>query len=671
MKLFNKILIANRGEIAVRVIKTARKLGYQTVAVYSEADAGALHVREADEAICIGGAPVGESYLNSEKIIQAITLSGADAVHPGYGFLSENTDFARCCEENGVTFIGPGPEAINLMGNKRAAKIRMIEAQVPCIPGYQGEDQTDEVLIAEAKKIGFPVMVKAAAGGGGRGMRLVHEGDDLGQALESARSEAKKTFGSDEMILEKAVIQPRHVEIQIIADQQGNTLYLGERDCSIQRRHQKVIEEAPSPAVDEPLRKQMGQAAVEAAKSCNYVGAGTVEFLLDQSGKFYFLEMNTRLQVEHPVTEMITGLDLVEWQINIAQGELLPLKQEEVCINGHAMEARLYAEDPANEFLPQTGQVLRWKLPGNVDARVDHGIVEGQQISPHYDPMIAKIIVHGANRNQARRKLLAALKQTEIQGVTTNQQFLANICQHPVFAEGDATTAFIEEHFSEDPSLISTEPELRELVIAAALICRLDSLQTLHTSAWRTGGNLPITIKITADETQYSASLVIDAENRHARTIEISAIEEKESTVLGRMVLESIELKSNYFTFQLEGIRTTVLFTQSAKQLYLNAGTGNRLFINTTNLPPAVSQGAGSGLVTAPMDGGIVKVLVSEGDSVSEGQLVAVMEAMKMEHQLKSGIDGIVSTVSVSEGDQVKNRQLLVEVSAQETEENL
>jgi len=458
MKPINKILIANRGEIAVRVINTAKALGYRTVAVYSEADTDALHVEVADEAVCIGPAPVGESYLVADKLLQAASLSGADAIHPGYGFLSENADFARRCQAAEITFIGPPAEAIELMGSKRLSKIAMIDAGVPCIPGYQGSEQDDARLISEAERIGYPLMVKASAGGGGRGMRLVWEQASLAENIRTARSEAQSAFGSGELILERAVIEPRHIEIQVFADSQGDAVYLGERDCSIQRRHQKVVEEAPSPFVDEALRQRMGEAAVNAAKACNYRGAGTVEFLVDAKGEFYFLEMNTRLQVEHPVTELITGQDLVAWQIKVASGEPLPLSQDQIQLSGHAMEVRLYAEDPRNNFMPQTGQVQRWDLPDSDGVRIDHGIRQGQPVSPHYDPMLAKIIAYGSNREEARRRLACAVEDTTLLGVNNNKRFLANILRHPVFASGEATTAFIEQHFSDDCSLQAAPP---------------------------------------------------------------------------------------------------------------------------------------------------------------------------------------------------------------------
>ncbi|WP_372876492.1 acetyl/propionyl/methylcrotonyl-CoA carboxylase subunit alpha, partial [Pseudomonas sp.] len=398
MPAFNKILIANRGEIACRVMRTAQDIGYRTVAVYSEADSDARHVHLADEAVCIGPAQVNQSYLLIDAIIAAAQKTGADAIHPGYGFLSENADFARACEAAGIVFIGPTVEAIHLMGSKRLSKIAMLQAGVPCIPGYEGAEQDDETLSREAERIGFPLMIKASAGGGGRGMRLVHESSELLAQIRTARSEAQNAFGSAELILERAVIQPRHVEIQVFGDAHGNIVYLGERDCSVQRRHQKVVEEAPCPLMTPELRQAMGEAAVKAAASVDYVGAGTVEFLLDRNGEFFFLEMNTRLQVEHPVTELITGQDLVAWQIRTASGQPLPLKQEEIRLTGHAMEVRLYAENSAQNFLPQTGQVLRWE-PALLDGiRIDHGLLEGQVISPFYDPMLAKVIAYGATR---------------------------------------------------------------------------------------------------------------------------------------------------------------------------------------------------------------------------------------------------------------------------------
>jgi geranyl-CoA carboxylase alpha subunit len=448
MTLFRTILIANRGEIACRVMRTAKAMSYRTAAVYSDADADALHVRSADVAACIGPAEARASYLNAAAIIAAAKRLGADAVHPGYGFLSENADFACACAEAGLVFIGPSPDAIAAMGNKAAAKRRMLEAGVPCVPGYQGGDQSDATLAREAERIGFPVMVKAAAGGGGRGMRLVPSKKELPAALAAARAEATSAFGSGELILEKAVVGARHVEIQILADAHGACIHLGERDCSVQRRHQKVLEEAPSPAVDADLRTRMGAAAVAAARAIGYTNVGTVEFLLSPDGAYYFLEMNTRLQVEHPVTEMITGLDLVELQLRIAAGERLEIAQEDVCFTGHAIEARLYAEAPHRQFLPQSGTLVAWHPPFGAGVRVDHGLRESQAISPYYDPLLAKIIAHGATREAARRKLIQALEGTIALGIATNRAFLIDCLSQPEFTAGRATTQFIPTHFA-------------------------------------------------------------------------------------------------------------------------------------------------------------------------------------------------------------------------------
>src|SRR5882757_790792 len=435
-KNFSKVLVANRGEIAVRVIRGAKQQGYKTVAVYSDADRGALHVREADEAVRIGPAPAKDSYLVADKIIAAAQLDGAQAIHPGYGFLSERGDFAQAVQDAGLIFIGPNSQSIKAMGNKSASKIRMLAAGVPCVPGYQGDDQADATLVAESVKAGLPVMVKAAAGGGGRGMRLVHEESKLLSDIQSARSEASNAFGSGQLLIEKAVIDARHVEIQIFGDRHGNVIHLGERDCSVQRRNQKVVEEAPSPAVDDALRLKMGAAAVAAAKAVNYVGAGTVEFLLGKDKQFYFLEMNTRLQVEHPVTELVYGVDLVEWQLRVAQGEKLPQSQEEVLDNrlGHSIEVRLCAEDPRQNYLPQTGKVLRWRVPAGEGVRVDTYLEDGKAISPYYDSMQAKIIAWGEDRETARARLLKVLDGTVLLGVASNRDYLRQVLATEAFA---------------------------------------------------------------------------------------------------------------------------------------------------------------------------------------------------------------------------------------------
>lgn len=460
---FSKVLVANRGEIAVRVIRACRQQGYATVAVYSEADREALHVQLADEAVCIGPARARDSYLSIANLLEAARQASADAVHPGYGFLSERADFAQAVQGAGLTFIGPDPASIATMGNKSAAKLRMLAAGVPCVPGYQGDEQSDEVLVAEALKIGLPVMVKAAAGGGGRGMRLVHEAAQLLPSIQSARTEAGNAFGSGQLLVEKAVLNARHVEIQVFGDRQGQVIHCGERDCSVQRRNQKVVEEAPSPAVDAALRERMGAAAVAAAKAVSYVGAGTVEFMLAADGAFYFLEMNTRLQVEHPVTEMVYGVDLVEWQLRVAQGEPLPLTQAQVSARrkGWAIEVRLCAEDPAKNFMPQIGTVQRWYTPQGEGLRVDHGLHEGQVLTPHYDSLLGKLIAHGDSREAARKKLIQMLRETVLQGVVSNREFLMQVLSHPAFADGDFSTGFIAQHFpppASKPRVVSQSP---------------------------------------------------------------------------------------------------------------------------------------------------------------------------------------------------------------------
>jgi geranyl-CoA carboxylase alpha subunit len=647
MSKFHKILIANRGEIAVRVIRTARELGYRTVAVYSEADAGALHVQMADEAVCIGPAPVGESYLAADNILRAAQITGADAVHPGYGFLSENTDFAGACEAAGITFIGPPAAAIALMGSKRLSKIAMLEAGVPCIPGYQGAEQSDDVLIEKADEVGFPLMVKASAGGGGRGMRLVHQPKDLADQIATARSEAQNAFGNDELILERAVLEPRHIEIQVFADDHGNVVFLGERDCSIQRRHQKVVEEAPSPFVDESLRLKMGEAAVNSARACAYRGAGTVEFLVDGDGNFYFLEMNTRLQVEHPVTEMITGQDLVAWQLLVAAGEELPLKQEQISLRGHAVEVRLYAEDPRQDFLPQTGTIATWEYPRRDGLRVDHGIAIGQEVTPYYDPLLAKIIAWGDSREIACRKLASAVQDTVLLGVNNNKQFLQNVLRHEVFLAGEATTAFIEQHFLADASIENRQAGTSTLAIAALIhFCAgADERQGWHNPAAAnyhyklSSGGEEQEVYLLQNGTEFSLRVGEDS-------IEIELLQLQE----GRCLLVE------------GGVRRGVHYVFQRGHLYLDDGCGHFQFENLTHAPAQTSAAAGSGEIKASMDGAIVSVLVAEGDQVEAGQTLVVLEAMKMEHPLKTGISGTVTSVSAAIGDQVKSRQLLVKV---------
>jgi geranyl-CoA carboxylase alpha subunit len=639
---FSKVLIANRGEIAVRVMQTAKAMGYQTVAVYSEADRNARHVQEADEAVYIGASKVSESYLSIAKIIEACKKTGADAVHPGYGFLSENTDFAQACIDNQITFIGPTASAIELMGSKRLSKIAMIEAGVPCVPGYEGDRQDLEYLAAQAEQIGLPIMVKASAGGGGRGMRLVQHSSELIEALQTARSEAENAFGSGELILEKAVIAPRHVEIQVLGDTHGNYVYLFERDCSIQRRHQKVVEEAPCPVMTSELRQQMGEAAVAAAKACAYVGAGTVEFLLDASGTFYFLEMNTRLQVEHPVTELITGLDLVEWQLRVANGEPLPLQQHELTLTGHAIEVRLYAEDPRQDFLPQTGQVLRWQPATLPNVRIDHGMLVTDEVSPFYDPMVAKVIAYGKTREDAIRLLARAVDDCVLLGVNSNKQFLVNLLRHPIVVAGHTNTAFIQRHFQNDSSLHKQVLSLETLAIAAALFS-----QSNGAAVWQTGLGVPLPLKLKYDDQQVQLQL-----SSLNNTFTVQLCDQSVS-------IEVLERTAEQLVYLMDGVRRRVQYVLDDDQLYLDRDNGNIAIRNVTYAAPEIVDVAGDGKIRAPMDGAVVNILVDKGDQVVKGQTLLVLEAMKIQQQIKSDVDGVVDEVLGQQGQQVKKRQIL------------
>ncbi|KZX61248.1 3-methylcrotonyl-CoA carboxylase [Alcanivorax sp. HI0033] len=642
---FEKILIANRGEIACRVIATAQSLGYRTVAVYSEPDAGARHVQLADEAVCVGPALASASYLNVDALLDACRKTGADAVHPGYGFLSENAGFSRACKDAGITFIGPDEDAIHLMGSKRLSKLAMIEAGVPCIPGYEGEDQSDATLLKEAERIGLPLMIKASAGGGGRGMRVVTDASEIPAQLKSARQEAKSAFGSDELILERAVMQPRHVEIQVFGDRHGHVIHLGERDCSVQRRHQKVVEEAPSPAVDEALRQEMGEAAVNAAKACNYVGAGTVEFLLAPEGDFFFLEMNTRLQVEHPVTELVTGLDLVAWQIKVARGEPLPLTQEQVRLTGHAMEVRLYAEDPAQNYMPQTGPVLSWQPASGDGVRIDHGLVEGYEVGSHYDPMLAKIIAVGDSREDARRRLIRAVEDTVLMGVRDNRPFLAAILRHPVFACGEATTAFIGEDFADDASMAGEAPSSQLWALAALLRCEAETpsadLRGWHSS---TLGAQPVQLRC----------------GDHEQTVYIRYQDNHAELIVGENSHRIATLAPGLAT--IDGVQQRYRMCQDGKQSWLQWQGHSVCFEDATHSAAGTSDQAGSGQIRAPMDGAVIEVCAKAGDAVKRGQVLVIMEAMKMEHSLKADCDGTVESADLAVGSQVKRQQLLVSI---------
>jgi geranyl-CoA carboxylase alpha subunit len=652
--MFSKVLIANRGEIACRVIRSCRARGIRTVAVVSDADRHALHARLADEVFEIGAAPPRESYLNIERLIAACRATGAQAVHPGYGFLSENADFAETCAKAGLVFIGPPAEAIRLMGNKAEAKRRMREAGVPCIPGYDGADQSDATLIREAEKIGLPLMIKAAAGGGGRGMRRVTDFTDLPAALASACSEAQSAFGSGELILEYALTAPRHVEVQVFADTQGHVIHLGERDCSIQRRHQKVIEEAPSPAVDAALRARMGEAAVRAAKAIGYVGAGTIEFLLGSEGDFVFMEMNTRLQVEHPVTELITGLDLVDLQLRVAAGEPLPLEQQDVHLDGHAIEARLYAENPDAGFLPQTGTLLRWQAPAGV--RVDAGVDTGTEITSHYDPLLAKIVAHGKTRDEARQKLIAALRECTALGVTTNKAFLVGCLEHPEFFAGRATTDFIAAHFAPQAD---ADPR-SELLAAAALIFAQKSTARLpqpELAFWRSSGtatthftlgigNRAVSLRLTFKENGRFEAAVGDVRNE----------------------VELIDCEGDTWRIGFAGLQLTVRQAFDADgRLHLEVDGAQAVVTDLTMQPAqARESAAGSGRLTPPMNGRVVAVLAEAGAQVKRGQGLIVLESMKMEHTLAAPCDGVLVELTCAVGEQVAPGKLLARVETSE-----
>ncbi|PPE72548.1 3-methylcrotonyl-CoA carboxylase [Solimonas fluminis] len=659
MARFTKILVANRGEIAVRVIRGAKQLGYRTVAVYSDADRDAMHVLEADEAVHIGPAPVKESYLAIDKLIAAARQSGAEAVHPGYGFLSERGDFAQAVQDAGLVFIGPDPHSIEAMGNKSASKISMIAAGVPCVPGYQGEDQSDETLVAEARKVGLPVMVKAAAGGGGRGMRLVHEESALLPSIQSARSEAANAFGSGQLLIEKAVVDARHVEIQVFGDRHGNVVYLGERDCSVQRRNQKVVEEALSPAVDEALRQRMGEAAVAAAKAVDYVGAGTVEFMLARDGRFYFLEMNTRLQVEHPVTELVFGLDLVEWQLRVAQGERLPLSQDEILrrSRGWAIEVRLCAEDPQQNYLPQTGKVLRWRAPQGVGVRVDSYLQEGQLISPFYDSMQAKIIAWGDDRETARQRLLKALRDTTLLGVVSNRDYLLDIVGHEAFASGDFSTSFIGKYFPAE-TVAARKPTSRQVALAAVALY-LDDARRLaqeHGLApefigWHSSHESPACYKLKWREQEYT----LDVRAQEGRVFSIGLGEEK-------LRIDVSRSGEQEFSYVCEAVQGKARLARDGDSIWVDAESACWRYSDASLAPVQAAAAGSDGRLLAHSDGKVVAVHVQPGDRVEKGQTLAVLEAMKMEFQLQLPVSGVVESVSVSAGQQVKNRQVLVVV---------
>jgi len=651
------ILIANRGEIAVRVMRTAQAMGYRAMAVYSDADVQAPHVRMADCACRIGPGPAAESYLNGAAILAAAQRHGADAVHPGYGFLAENPDFAQAVIDAGLTWIGPPPAAMRAMGNKAAAKRLLAGRDVPLLPGYQGEQQADAILLAEAARIGFPLMIKAAAGGGGRGMRLVRNDAELPASLAQARSEAQQAFGSSELILERALLNPRHVEVQVFADAHGNVVHIGERDCSVQRRHQKIVEEAPSPAVSQTLRHRLGRAAIEATRSCAYVGAGTIEFLLDGDGAFWFMEMNTRLQVEHPVTEAITGLDLVEWQLRVASGERLPLTQEQIdarlLAGGHAIEVRLCTEDPANGFLPQTGTVALWNAPRSI--RVEHALESGQEISPYYDSMVAKLISHGPTREQALRNLYRPLDQCLLLGVPTNQDFLLDVLAHPEFIAGNATTGFIGEHL---PHATPVDVDGLTHALACAVLLQLRGRATApaypaELRGWCSSAPFEDKVQLELDgAVQVVAAKASGAGMWAIRCggdiFDIAIDAPSGDEMVCRVGDQVLSLQ-----YCVDGQRISLRFN----------GRNHCLRDLTYRAPQAAGNDGGDGMLRAPMNGKIAALPIAAGQLVQAGQTLVVLEAMKMEHAMIAPFAGVLQSVHVSLGEQVAPGKILLELA--------
>jgi 3-methylcrotonyl-CoA carboxylase alpha subunit len=670
--MFTKLLIANRGEIACRIIKTAQTMGVRTIALYSDADKDARHVAMADESFYLGGRAPADSDLKADLIIEIAKKSGAEAIHPGYGFLSENAEFARKCEQNGIAFVGPGSDAIDAMGSKSAAKEIMSNANVPLVPGYHGEDQTDANLIAQAKAVGFPLLIKAAYGGGGKGMRIVENDGEILEAIKSARREASSSFGNDKLLMERYLRQPRHVEVQVFADSQGNAIYLSDRDCSIQRRHQKVVEEAPAPGLSDELRAQMGNAAVAAAKAIDYVGAGTVEFLLDTDNRFYFMEMNTRLQVEHPVTEMVTGQDLVKWQLVVASGGELPLSQDEVRIHGHSFEVRIYAEDPQNEFLPASGKLNFLREPEqNRHVRIDSGIRENDVISNFYDPMIAKLIVWDESRPRALQRLVHALESYQISGLKHNIEFLANIAEHPAFAAADFCTDFIERYG--DTLIGDAAIEADTALALAGLFQVLSRKQAAKALAINSADpyspwGLVSGFRLNSSSVHRVSLLTDAAADVQQHDLLLTAVGEQYQLFLHNQVLTLAgELKADLLLAEINGHKSKIPVSHQGDNftLFLPSGSYHFKAILAQVIEEVVNH---ADKLKAPMNGTVVTHLVDVGDKVKAGQGLLVMEAMKMEYTIEAPFDGVVSEFYFQSGELVSDGAQLLNVEPLVTE---
>ena len=662
--MFAKILIANRGEIACRVIRTARRMGIATVAVYSAADRDSMHVELADEAWPLGPAPARDSYLNIAAVIAAARSSGAEAIHPGYGLLSENPGFAEACEQSGIVFIGPPAAAMRVMGSKAAAKALMARLGVPLVPGYHGDDQDPAHLAEEARRIGFPVLIKASAGGGGRGMRIVGAAAEFADALAAAQREAAAAFADDRVLIEKYLARPRHIEVQIFADRHGNTIHIFDRDCSIQRRHQKVIEEAPAPGLAAGRRQAMAEAAVAAARAVGYVGAGTVEFIAEADA-FYFIEMNTRLQVEHAVTEAVTGLDLVEWQLRVADGERLPLRQKDLALSGHAIEARLYAEDPERDFLPQSGVLHRLRLPPPEIARVDAGVRQGDRVTPYYDAMIAKIIVCGADRQAALRRLRRALAETAVSGLRTNLGFLARLAAEPDFASVAVDTGFIEAHRA---GLLLPRRPAPDAALAAAALSRLSAREAAIAAAAKGSGD-PFSPWASGQGWRHDGASrqdLVFREDAEERTVEATARGPEWLLQLGerRVVAGGGAQSDGTFGLVLDGVRRRVVVLDHGAEIAVFIDGESWRFVEIDPLGRRHGEDPAGGRLTAPMPGRVTRLLVEAGMRVRRGQPLMTIEAMKMEHTIAAPADGRVQEVRFAVGDMVEEGTELIALTA-------